>query len=765
MSLYAHCSVADKIERINVVGNDLIQSSTIESYAKVQRGMEYSPSLKDQIITDLYATTMFNRINVKFDSGILKIIVNENLFISDVKFSGNRKIKKAMLEDEISSIVGTSLSENRLQSDVKTIKEMYQRMGRFNTKIVSKIEPLENNRVRVNFQIDEGPKTSIKRINFVGNKNYSDSELRSIISTKVSSWFSFLSRDDTYDPVRIESDKQLLQEFYHSVGFARFQVVSVVAELLPNKDAFVITYSIDEGEQYKLGEISLNNEVEGVKDKAIYDLIKIKTGEVFDVQRLRSAIDDISEKLDRDGMVLAQVSFDTKINDQNGLIDITFKIRNSNRQYINRINISGNLKTEDRVIRREVKIDEGDVVSKSKLEKTRRNIRNLDYFLDNFGFDVVGTQFPNQYDLNINVDEKSTSNIGLELGYDTYAGLFGRVSFVERNFAGTGVILNTAIKKAKKSVFYQFGMTDPKFRNSDFAVGFNIFRREDSKNSGFSRFDQKDYKSESTGLNLHVGYEVVEDLTHQIEYQIKRDELKTGKQSTSLLIREQEGKFVSSTISHSLIYDQLDSRILTKNGYMLTGSQSYTGVGGDDRFLKHEAIINWYKSFYNNRYTLNIRGAAGHMYPTGRKNIRIHDRFTLGGGENLRGFDVGGVGPRIKRTSTTPASVFDRELEGLGGQKYYSVTTELSTPVPLPEILPQDMNITFSVFLDIGSLWKVNTNTSEKFFDDRSMRASVGFGLLVVTPIAPIRMDWGFPIKKKPYDDVRRFSLRFTTGV
>ncbi|MEY4463572.1 MAG: outer membrane protein omp1 [Pseudomonadota bacterium] len=749
---YYHISLADSvIRKITIEGNHRVERSTVESYLKLKVGETYNSSKEDEAIKRLYATSLFRNINMYItNEGNLIVGVTETPFISSVVFSGNSKIKTNMLAKEIYTMSGESLSQAKIELDVKKILEIYKRSGRFATTVTPKIENLDNNRVKVIFDIAEGPKTGIKYIYFSGNENYSDSELKSIVLTKESRWFRFLESNDTYDPDRVEYDKELLREFYQSVGFADFRVISASVELNNTKEYFTLTYSIEEGEKYSFGNVTVDNKLTNINITPLNKIVNIKQGKVFNMKTVDDIAEKIGEYFTANGYPAVNVYPDIMKN-ANHTADIKFIIEKADKVYINKINIINNLKTEDHVIRREFKTEEGDIINRSYIEKGERNLRNLDYF-EKVAISLAPTKAKDKYDVNVEVDEKSTSSIGFDLGYNTAGGLFGRFSFLERNLVGTGKLLNAGVQVSKNSTSYYGGITEPHFLDRDLSLGVNAFRNYTGRGASVLNTTDQSYKLHSIGVKTSLGYEIKEDLGHEIDYLIKRDILSAPSPSSSIFLNEQMGRFITSAIGHTITYDQRDNRIVPKNGYLVSGTQEFAGVGGDNKYIKHEVEGKYYKSFIHNKLTLNLSASGGDIAGLGGKIIRISDRFNLGD-YSLRGFASGGVGPREKVTN-----------EGLGGERYYTFSTELNFPTPVPE----EFNLTGAVFMDLGSVWGVGLNkkqyqTPNGFYNDKSLRASIGFGFIWVTRFAPIRMDWGFPVKKKKYDDTQHFHLRFST--
>ncbi|HJD64783.1 MAG TPA: outer membrane protein assembly factor BamA, partial [Rickettsia endosymbiont of Diachasma alloeum] len=556
--------------------------------------------------------------------------------------------------------------------------------------------------------------------------------------------------NDTYEPDRIEYDKELLKEFYQSVGFADFRVISVSAELNSTKEYFVLTYSLEEGEKYNFGDVTIENKLTNIDITPVNKIVNIKQGSVFNMKTVENIADKIGEYFTAAGYPAVNVYPDI-VKNPDRTINIKFIIEKADKIYINKINIINNLKTEDHVIRREFKSEEDDILNRSYIEKGERNLRNLDYF-EKIGITFAQAKTKDKYDLNVEVDEKSTSSVGFDLGYNTTGGVFGRFSFLERNLVGTGKILNAGVQVSKNTTSYYGGITDPHFLDRDLSLGVSGFINKSGRGQSVLSNTDQNYRQHSVGGKTSLGYEIKEDLSHEIDYLIKRDTLSAPSPSSSIFLQEQMGKFITSAIGHTIAYDQRDSKIIAKNGYLVSVSQEYAGIGGDNKYLKHEVDGKYYKSFIQNKLTLKLSASGGDIAALGGRVIRISDRFNLGD-YSLRGFASGGVGPREKVTN-----------EGLGGKRYYTFSTELNFPTPVPE----EFNLTGAVFMDLGSLWGVGLNKAKYqspngIYNDKSLRASVGFGFIWVTRFAPIRMDWGFAVKKRKYDDTQHFHLRFST--
>lgn len=741
------------IKNITIKGNSRIEDSTINNYLGLNIGDKYTTLKQSDAIKNLYVTSLFKDISIDFVRNNLIVTVVEKPLVYNIQIQGNSKVKNSQIYPILLTNIGESLSESKIQIDAQKIKALYDTIGRFSTTVTATTQSqIENNRASVIFKISEGTKSVIKNVYFVGNKNYNHSELKSVILTKESRWFRFLETNDTYNPERIDYDKELLKSFYKSLGFADFRVVSVIAELSKNKEYFTLTYVIDEGEKYQLSNVNVKTKLPNIDLSKINQLVTAKPKQIFNMSALEQIADNIAKVLADLGYPQINV-YPHVINDPNNkTIDVTFVIDKADKIFVNQINIEGNLKTHDDVIRREISIAEGDLFRRSKLERADRNIRNLDYF-ETVGIGIVPTDQQGKYNININVEEKSTASIGLDMGYNSVGGPFGRISFTERNLLGTGKYLTFGVQGGNKNISYYLGITDPHFLNKDLAFSTNIFDNYNGRGSGFLQADQP-YNLKSIGMRNAISYDVAEDLSHSVEYSIKQDHLTASNESTSRFIIDQQGKFVTSAVSHTLTYDVTDSRIVPKNGYILSGTQEYAGIGGNTKYLKHEVEGKYFQSIIDNKLTFIFAASVGDIRGVGSaKTVRIADRFNLGD-YTLRGFSSGGIGPRDKKTN-----------EGLGGEHFYSFTTEVNFPLGLPS----EFNVRGLLFADLGNVFGVHTKskdyTKENFYNDKAdmFRSSIGLGFIWVTRIAPIRMDWGFPIKKKSYDETQRFHIKLST--
>jgi outer membrane protein insertion porin family len=757
-SFITPANASDTISNIIVKGNKRVEKETIISYLNLAKGDKFSADKQNASIKSLYSTSLFENIEIKFQDGNLIVSVQENAFVNKVNIKGNSKISSDIIKKELTMRSGESLSAANVKFDIDKIKELYKRKGRFSIDVASKIEPLENNRVNLTYEIKEGPKTSIKKIYFVGNENYRDGELKTVILTKESAWWRFMSTDDAYDPDRMEYDKDLLRDFYTSVGFADFRVISATAELSPAKDHFNVVYSIDEGEKYNFGEIKIQNKLNEIDNKLLEKYIDIKAGQTYNSKALENIADKLSYELATHGYPQVEVVPAENKDYRNKIVNVQFVVQEARKVYINKINIHGNVKTREKVIRREFKVAEGDLYNQAQVERSEQRLRNLDYF-ETVRVGLRPTDQADRRDLDVEVSDKSTSSIGLQVGYNTLSGLFTSIDFTEKNLVGTGRELDFGVNRTKTRTSFYGGITDPYFMDRDVLVGFNGFMNFTNKGRGKSSKDEQPYNITGVGGGPRVAYDISEYLRHNIDYTLKKETVKGASKDSSFHIREQEGTTLTSSIGHTLTYDRTDSRIIPKNGYLVSVSQEAAGLGGDTKYLKHEVEGKIFKSFYNNKITVKLKGEAGNIRGWGGSIVKIQDRFNVGD-YNLRGFAGSGIGPRDKRTT-----------EAIGGQNFYTGTAEVTFPLGLPK----ELDVQGAVFVDTAALWNYDISKARKdqahlyskddIHNSKTPRASYGFGFIWLTRFAPIEVYFGFPFKKKSYDKKQRFHLRFAARI
>lgn len=743
LSVNLPIKASEIIKDITVEGNNRVESTTVKNYLNLNIGDHHSLKKDSDTIKTLYSTLLFNDVKLNFSEGNLRVYVQEPPFISSIEIKGNKKIKNNVITKELLTRKGQPYNSATVFLDLDNIKALYKKNGY--SFIDVKIDTIsqENNRIKLIFKIVEGKKVKIKYITFVGNNNYNTSELKSVLLTKEFKWYKLLQQNDIYNQDRVEYDKELLKNFYYSVGFLDFKVLSVIAESSSARDYFNLTFSLEEGTQYKFGKINITSKLADINLNSFKKLINIKPGQIFNLKLIEHISKKISDLSAKNGC--CKVSVSPEMVKNHNLVDVNLVIDKAEKAFIDQINIEGNFKTEDKVIRRELKLDEGDNFNLKLMEKTEQSLRNLDYF-EKVQTNIIPCS-NNKYNVNILVQEKSTSSIGFDVGYNSIIGVFGRLSFLEKNLVGTGKYLSAGIHGAKKHMSYYVSITEPYFLGKNLSLGTNVFKNY----LGKSNQSEQNYSLESVGVKTSLEYDIIEDLRHELSYLIKREEVDRVDSSSEFFIN-QLGKYDTSAFGSVFTYDKTDSKIIPKNGYVVSVVQEYAGFGGNNKYLKHEFDAKYFKSFFNNKLTLKVASGAGYITTPKKRILRVSNRFYLGD-YSLRGFSLGGVGPRDKYTN-----------DSLGGERYYTLSTEFIFPIGLPE----EFDVSGSIFTDIGNLSKVtiknnNNYNKHKFYDNHSLNASVGFGVLWITKIAPIRIDWALPIKKKPYDNTQKFHIKLST--
>ncbi|MDX2050682.1 MAG: outer membrane protein assembly factor BamA [Rickettsiaceae bacterium] len=757
-----------KIKDIIVQGSSRIEPETIVSYLALKKGDEYNQEKEILSIKELFQTDLFEDIKISFVSGVLYVHVTEAPLISEIKFSGNSRIKTSNLEKEILTHKGSSLSQSLIKSDVEKIKDLYKKSGRYAVSVEANIQREKDNRAKVIFEIKEGPKTKIRYINFVGNINYKSYELKSIILSKEASWYRFMSTSDVYDPDKIEYDKILLRKFYSSLGYADFSVTSVLAEIAQTKEYFSIIYTINEGEKFKFGKTEIISKNSDIDSKTFEHLKYATEGAVYNLSLVEKTVDEINDKLSNMGY-MGNIVYPEETKDRNSkTVNVTFVIEKFSRITVDKINISGNSKTRDSLIRRQFRINEGDLFNRSAVNKAERSLRNLDFF-ENVNIDIhESLAYRDKVDIDVNVEEKSTSALHLQVGYNSADYGFGGISFTETNLLGTGRALSLGLQKYSKKMSTNISLTDPDFLQRNVVTGLSLF------NTNAKGEADAPYLQETRGGSVSVGYEVKEDLNHSINYLIKNDKMITDSMSArsynqymhqsdylpvmllsdhAIYLAEEYGNNTTSLVSHKITYDRTDNIIIPKNGYIISATQIYSGLGGNKKYLKHELDLKFLKSFYSNDYTLKLTAEAGTM--TGISGIKtgISERYSLGDMQ-MRGFEAAGLGPRHKLTR-----------EALSGKHYYKLTSELHFPVGAPK----EFNLSGAVFCDVGGLWDYDIKTPNLYkrndiHDSRAPRVSVGVGLVAITWIGPVRVYYALPpLKKKFYDETTRWHFAISS--
>ncbi len=726
------------VRQISIEGAQRIEPETIRSYLLLQEGDAFDPQRIDRSLKSLFATGLFADVSLRRQGDVLIVSVVENPIINRIAFEGNWEIDDETLGAEVSLRARAVYTRTKVANDVKRILTLYRRNGLFAATVDPKVIQLPQNRVDIAFEIEEGEPTEVRSIRFVGNREYSDRRLRQVIRTKESAWYRFLSTEDNYDPDRLTLDRELLRRFYLSDGYADFRVLSAVAELTPDRTDFFITFTVEEGERYRFGAVDIEARLKNLEKSDLDDTLEFESGDWYDLEELDNAIDDITNRVGELGFAFVDVRPRINRNRDTKTIDVTFEVNEGPRVFVERIDISGNVRTLDKVVRREFRLVEGDAFNSAKLRRSRERINNLDFF-ETVQIERLPGSAPDKAIVDVKLEEKPTGSISLGAGFSTSNGPIGEISLRERNFLGRGQDVAVRFILAATKSELDFSFTEPYFLNRDISAGFDIFHVSQ---------DLQDYSSidtQRTGLALRAGYPITERLGQGWRYEFKKTEISDVSDSASPLIKDQKGTDYLSELTHSIGYDRRDSKIQPTDGYLVRLRTSVAGLGGSIRHFRN--TLRGAKYFpITDQYVLSVGGKVGYILGLG-EDVELLERFFIGG-DDLRGFATSGVGPRDLLTD-----------DALGGEWMYTGSVELSFPMTF---LPEELSIAGRVFTDFGSSGSLEPSNSN-VGDTGSLRMSVGAGLTWTSPFGPLGIDLGVPVLSEGFDVEELIRINFGT--
>lgn len=727
-----------RIQDIRVEGAQRVDESTIRSYLGIGSGDPMTRPTLDRGLKNLFQTGLFSDVTLRQDRTTLIVEVQENPIINKIAFEGNDQIEDEELLSEIQLRPRQVFTRTKVQNDVSRLFQVYRRNGRFAVDIDPKVIRLDQNRVNLVFEVEEGSVSKVESIRFVGNRKYSDSRLRSEISTKESAWYRFITADDRYDPDRMAFDQELLRRFYLSQGYADFQIVSAVAELNQREGDFYLTFTVEEGDRYKVGNIDIRSDLRNFETSVLKNDIKLEEGEWYNANLVQESIDAMTDTLGDNQFAFVSIRPDVRRNRQDNIIDITFVINETPRVFVERIDIDGNVRTLDEVIRREMLLVEGDPFNRSKLVRSEQQIRNLDYF-ETVEVNMEPGSAPDKTVIDVDVSEKSTGELSIGAGFSTADGPLADFRIRERNLLGRGQDLLLAATIAGERTEFDLSFTEPYFLDRDVSAGFDLFHiTRDLQDE--SSFDQ-----ERTGGAVRLGYPLSQRWRQNLRYRVERNEITDVDASASRFIRDQEGERDTSALSQRITYDSRDSALFPTNGTLFWFDTEVAGLGGDAKYVSATTGASWFYPVFD-QVTFNLLGEVGAIEGYSDTDVAINERFFIGG-TTLRGFESSGIGPRDAVTD-----------DSLGGNRFYRGTAELSFPIGLPE----ELGIKGHAFSDVGSLWELDDD-DPGILEDTTVRTSVGAGLSWRSPFGPVRVDLATPLTKEDYDREEAFRFNFGT--
>jgi outer membrane protein insertion porin family len=741
------------IRSLRVEGSQRIEPETVMSYTKLRVGQAYTNETLDQALRDLLASDLFADVSIAgVETGEIAIRVRENPIINRVILEGNKTLKSDKITKEIKLAPRQIFTRTAVRQDVARIVELYRRQGRFAARIEPKMVSLDQNRVDVVFEIDEGPKSKVRAINIIGNNVFSDGKLREQMVTKQARLTRFMSSNTSYDQDRLAYDQQKLRQFYLTQVYADFRVTSAVAELTPDKKDFIITYVVEEGPRYKFGNVTVDSDIRDFDNTKLATGLGINKGDWYNAKRVEDSVDRLNETAGLFGYAFTDVNPEFNRDPDKLTMTINFHIAEAKRSYIEKIDITGNRNTQDKVVRREIRLAEGDAFNSFQVKRSQDRINSLGFFQDKFEIKQEQGSAPDRVVLNANVEEKATGELSLSAGYSSLERFIIQAGITQRNFRGKGQELRANVDYSVYSKSVSLGFTEPYLFNKNVAVGLDIFRRDYNSFNYLGDQRQTTYSQVSTGFQVRTGVPITEYWSLSARYGLTYDEVGLdkgtyytdnnadgirGNSSNDTCDPLQAGRYLcdaignrlSSVVGYSLVYDSLNSRLKPTAGKRLVLSQDFAGLGGDVRYVRSRIEASKYMNLGHN-WIFSVNGEAGYIASleksrgAGIDKVRITDRFYLGEPQ-IRGFDIRGVGPRVQRINyitdpTTGKQTLDPDKknyidDALGGRAYYLVRFELEPPLSGGA---RELGLRPSIFVDVGAVWGVTSPQLTKFDQD-----------------------------------------------
>jgi outer membrane protein insertion porin family len=811
------------IKSVSVSGSQRLEPDTVRSYVKLRAGEPYTREQLDQALKDLYATELFADVQIRDDgTGNLTIQVRENPVINRIVLEGNKRIKAEKINPEIKLAARQIFTRSKVRADVARIIELYRRQGRFAASVEPKMVLLDQNRVDIIFEIHEGDKSKVRKINIIGNTKFSDGRLRGEMATKQTGITKIFSSGTSYDPDRMSYDQQKMRQFYLTNGYADFRVVSAVAELTPDKKDFIITYVVEEGDRYKFGDVDLESEIRDIKAKDFKYLLPMKKGQWYNAKMVEDTVDAITNTTGLFGFT-PDVRPDFNRDKDAKTMGVVFKINQAPRVYVERVDINGNTHTKDKVIRREFRLSEGDAFNSFKVKRSRDRIQSLGFFQEKFEVEQKPGSAPDRVVLEANVEEKSTGELQVSAGYSSLEKFIVDLSIKERNFMGKGQEVRSSVSYSTYSKSVELGFTEPYLFDRNIAVGFDIFRRDyNSFNLNSNNERNTTYQQTTTGFQVRAGVPLTEFITLAMRYGLSYDNVSLDKATfytsgvcdpdkAGRYLCDAIGKRLTSSVGYSLVFDNLNNRLRPTRGQRVVFSQDFAGLGGDVRYIKTTFDADKYWGL-GSGFVLSAGLEGGYIKGLGQ-DVRLTDRFFLGEPQ-MRGFDIRGVGPRVIRTyldTTTGADTTNTTDDALGGNAYYKGRLELELPLGNGA---RELGLRPSIFMDAGSVFSIRrpatnsvglnqqatdangallwqdtdasgvttiTSTSQPaagstrviypktpfredyYSSSAKPRLSVGFGVNWNSPFGPFRIDIAKALLKQKGDDTKLFTFNVGT--
>jgi len=729
------------IKSINVTGSQRLEPDTVRSYIQLRAGGPYTTESMDQAIRDLFETELFTDVQIRDDNGNLTVEVKENPVINRIILEGNKRLKEDKINKEIKLAPRQIFTRSKVRADVARIVELYRRQGRFAANVEPKMVMLDQNRVDIVYEISEGPKSKVQQINILGNDKFSDGKLRGEMATKQARITRIFSSGASYDPDKLAYDQAKLRQFYLTNGYADFRVVSAVAELTPDKKDFIVTYVIEEGERYKFGDVAVESELRDYKPQV--EKLAIKKGNFYNAKLVEDTVDSMTEAAGLFGYAFAEVNPEFDRDKETKTMNLVIKVSDAPRVYVERIDINGNTNTQDKVVRREFRVAEGDAFNSFQVKRSSDRIQSLGFFQEKLEIEQKQGSAPDRIILEANVEEQSTGELQLSAGFSSIERFIINASIRQRNFRGKGQELRASVNYSTFSKSIELGFTEPYLLDKNIALGGDIFRRDYNSFNFVNNNRNTTYQQLTTGFQVRVGVPLTEFWSVAGRYGLSLDDVTLDRQQfffngqcdpllAGRFLCDAIGKRTTSSVGYSLVFDNLNNRLRPSAGQRAVFSQDFAGLGGSVKYLRTRFDADKYWKVLGN-FIFSVGFEAGYVLPFGSDRgpgvdkVRLTDRFFLGEPE-MRGFDIRGVGPRVQRQRydlATATLITDRNQitdDALGGRAYYKGRVELEIPL---ESGAKSLGIRPSLFMDVGSVFGVrrpNLTTLANFTDPSDNR-------------------------------------------
>lgn len=747
------------VNRVEVRGNQRVDADTVRNYITIKPGKTFTSVDIDEAVKSLFGSGLFSDVQINQVGSTLVVQVSEYQVVNNVLFQGNKKLKDAQLGAAVQLKPRGAFSQATLEADVQAIKDAYKRVGRDDVTVTTQIMDLGENRVNVVYEVNEGGRTKIAAINFVGNSAYGDRRLADIISTKRSSFLSFMLRDDIYDEDRLRADEEALRRFYYNHGYADFQVVSAFGELDEATNQYTITITVDEGQRYNFGDVSVESTIPEIDGATLQSLVETRKGDTYNAKNVEDSIVAITENVAGKGYAFAKVTPRGDRNFETRTINVVYTVDQGAKAYVERIEIRGNERTRDFVIRREFDVSEGDAFNQVLIQRAKKRLEALNFFERVEISTAPGSQ-PDQVVLVVDLVEKSTGEFSIGAGYSTggdNAGPSVEGSITERNFLGRGQFIKFSAGGGKNSRDYSFSFTEPYFLGRRIAAGFDIYRQT-------RKYDDK-YDSDVTGGTIRFGLPITDNVSTQLAYNLSQEEYKLDEDcdsngdgvndlcsiSPAIINGIDNSPWIKSSVSGTLVYNTIDDMKNPRNGIYANFTTEVAGLGGDAKFVKFTGRTSYYQALSEELDIVGLVSAgAGHIQGFGDDGLRVFDQFKSTD-RMIRGFEYNGIGPY--------------DLNGgdhLGGTTYFNASAEAQFPIP---VVPESFGLRGAVFADAATLYgsKLNIAGTNIVSTGMDWRASVGVGLLWASPFGPLRVDYAVPLAKQDTDDTQEFNFGIST--